>query len=38
MYRDLQSPRPVGNPQWNMIAVQRDVVLNQPGIWMDRRG
>jgi len=31
LYRDLQNARPVGNPQWNMIAVQRDVVLNQPG-------
>jgi hypothetical protein len=31
LFKDLQNPRPVGNGQWSMIAVQRDVVLNQPG-------
>ena len=31
LFSDLQNPRPSGNPQWSMIAVQRDVLLQQPG-------
>jgi len=31
LFKDLQNPRPTASPQWNMLAVQRDVVLNQPG-------
>ncbi len=30
-YRDLQNVRPSGSPDWNLIAVQRDVLLQAPG-------
>lgn len=31
LFKDLQNERPTANPQWSMMRVQRDVVLNQPG-------
>jgi hypothetical protein len=30
-YTDLQNVRPSGSPDWNLIAVQRDVLLQAPG-------
>lgn len=31
LYKDLQNVRPSASADWNVIAVQRDVVLNQRG-------
>ena len=30
-YKDLQNVRPSGSPDWYLIAVQRDVLLQAPG-------
>jgi hypothetical protein len=31
LFKDLQNPRPTANPQWSVITVQRDVLLQAPG-------
>ena len=33
LYRQLQSPPPAVNADWNVIAVQPDLVLNDPGFY-----
>lgn len=33
LYRNLQNPQPSSNSQWSMLAVQSDLILQQPGFF-----